>query len=459
MTSSTTGFDPDLIRRYDISGPRYTSYPTANLFRDDFPAGEYAGALQRLPDDARLSLYLHVPFCATVCYYCACNKIITNNRRHAVEYLERLHREMALARALIPAGHSVEQLHFGGGTPTYLTDPQFTALFASLREHFNLLDTPQRDFSIEIDPRTVDPQRIRFLTGLGINRVSLGIQDFDPDVQAAVNRIQSVADTRAIIDAARRSGVESVSVDLIYGLPLQSTASFARTLASVIDLAPDRISLYSYAHLPQRFKTQRQINVLDLPRAEIKLQLLQLAIDTLGGAGYEYIGMDHFARKDDSLVAAAQRGELQRNFQGYTTHRHCDLVALGVSAISDVGGVYAQNGKDLKRYYELVDAGLLPIERGLVSSSEDALRREVIGELMCHFHVDTAAVSARHGIDFHEHFADAMAELERLERDGLVEVTEAAIRVTARGRFLIRNVCMPFDAYLAPVSDSFSKAI
>lgn len=459
MTSSTTGFDPELIRRYDISGPRYTSYPTANLFKDDFPAAEYHSALQRLPESARLSLYLHVPFCATVCYYCACNKIITNNRRHAVEYLERLHREMELVGALVPADHSVEQLHFGGGTPTYLTDPQFSALFAALRENFNLLDAPQRDFSIEIDPRTVDPQRMSFLTELGINRVSLGIQDFDPDVQAAVNRIQSVADTGAIIDAARDSGVQSVSVDLIYGLPLQSTASFARTLASVIDLTPDRISLYSYAHLPQRFKTQKQINVLDLPRAETKLQLLELAIDTLGSAGYEYIGMDHFARRGDSLVAAAQRGELQRNFQGYTTHSHCDLVALGVSAISNVDGVFAQNSKDLKRYYELVDAGQLPIERGLVSSPEDALRREVIGALMCHFRLDTAALSARYGIDFHEHFADALAELQCLERDGLVEVTDEAIRVTPRGRFLIRNVCMPFDAYLAPVSGNFSKAI
>lgn len=459
--SRRTSFDPDLIRRYDVNGPRYTSYPTANLFTGDFPASGYRDALldvARFPR-APLSLYVHVPFCATICYYCACNKIITNNRRHSVDYLERLDREIAMVRNLLPDGHDVEQLHFGGGTPTYLDDEQFDRVFATLNDHFNLTGGDQRDFSIEIDPRTVDPERIRFLTGHGINRVSLGIQDFDPEVQRAVNRVQSVEDTRAIIQAARGCGVKSLSVDLIYGLPLQTPHSFARTLATILDLAPDRISLYSYAHLPQRFKTQRQINVLDLPGAETKLGLLELAIDTLCAWGYEYVGMDHFARREDSLVQAQREGRLHRNFQGYTTHSHCELIGLGVSAISSVGGVYAQNCKDLKRYYSAVDAGELPVERGFLTNQEDRLRRELIGELMCHFHLDIPAFSARHGIDFQTHFADEIGRLEALEGDGLVEVSPVALRVTPRGRFLIRNVCMLFDAYLPPSTSGFSKAI
>jgi len=457
----STSFDADLIRRYDVNGPRYTSYPTANLFTEDFPASAYRDALLRLAEAPRasLSLYLHVPFCATVCYYCACNKIITNNRRHAVDYLERLDREIAMVRNLLPRGHEVEQLHFGGGTPTYLSDEQFQTLFATLGERFNLMQGDARDFSLEIDPRTVDPERIRLLTSLGINRVSLGVQDFDPAVQRAVNRIQSVEGTRAIIEAARTNGVKSVSVDLIYGLPLQTPASFTRTIATVVDLAPDRISLYSYAHLPQRFKTQRQINVLDLPQADAKLGLLGLAVDALCAAGYTYIGMDHFARRDDGLVKAQREGALQRNFQGYTTHSHCDLIGLGVSAISSVSGVYAQNCKDLKRYYEAVDGGRLPVERGLVSSAEDHLRREIIGELMCHFRLDIAAISARHGIDFHRHFAAELERLEQLERDGLITTSRTVLDVTPRGRFLIRNVCMPFDAHLAPSTSGFSKAI
>jgi len=469
MTATANGFDPDLIRRYDVNGPRYTSYPTANLFSEAFDVGELRAALAAgppRPDRPRpLSLYLHVPFCAHVCYYCACNKIITNNRRHAVAYLERLHREIAMVAELLPAAHRVEQLHFGGGTPTYLTDEQFQALFAVLDRHFHLAAPEDREFSIEIDPRTVDPERMGRLMDLGFNRVSLGIQDFDPDVQKAVNRVQSVDDTRAIIAAARARGVKSVSVDLIYGLPLQTPASFARTLASIVDLAPDRISLYSYAHLPQRFKTQRQIDVLDLPRADAKLQLLELAIDTLCGAGpggtqggYEYVGMDHFARRDDSLVRARQEGRLQRNFQGYATHSHCDLVGLGVSAISTVGGVFAQNCKDLPGYYEKIDSGSLATERGLVSSAEDGLRREVIAALMCDFRVDLDAVSARHGTTA-QHFAAELDALAPMAADGLVTLDGAVIEVTSRGRFLIRNVAMVFDAYLAPATQGFSRAI
>jgi oxygen-independent coproporphyrinogen-3 oxidase len=434
---TATSFDPALVSRYDVNGPRYTSYPTANLFAAGFPAAVYQRALAGLARQAHpaLSLYVHVPFCATVCYYCACNRIITNNRRHAVAYLERLQREMALVSALLPADHRVEQLHF------------------------HLVDGDERDFSIEIDPRTVSPARIRTLAGLGVDRVSLGVQDFDPAVQAAVNRIQSVADTRAIIDAARAAGMRSVSVDLIYGLPRQTAASFARTLDTVCDIGPDRISLYSYAHLPERFKTQRQIDVTDLPRPEVKLELLELAIEKLGAAGYRYVGMDHFAREDDGLVRAQQRGALHRNFQGYTTHRHCDLIGLGVSAISDVGGVYAQNAKDLADYAKLVDAGQLAVERGLECSREDRLRRDLIVELMCHFRLDMAAFGARHGIDFRSHFAAELKRLAPLAADGLVQLGPELLTVTPRGRYLIRNVCMQFDAYLTPSPTGFSRAI
>lgn len=462
MTANANGFDPALIRRYDVNGPRYTSYPTANLFSEAFDAGDLRAALAAEPATAGqprpLSLYVHVPFCAHVCYYCACNKIITNNRRHAVAYLERLHREIALVAALLPDAHRVEQLHFGGGTPTYLTDEQFRTLFDVLARHFHLAPATEREFSIEIDPRTVDAQRMDRLMDLGFNRVSLGIQDFDPDVQQAVNRVQGVEDTRAIIEAARQRGVKSVSVDLIYGLPLQTPERFARTLATIVDLGPDRISLYSYAHLPERFKTQRQINVLDLPRADTKLQLLELAIETLCASGYEYVGMDHFARRDDSLVRAQREGSLQRNFQGYTTHSHCDLVGLGVSAISAVGDVFAQNCKDLPGYYEKIDAGTLATERGLVSSAEDRLRREVIAALMCDFRVDLAMVTARHGTT-PEHFAAELEALGPMAEDGLVKLDGGVIEVTPRGRFLIRNVAMAFDAYLAPATRGFSKAI
>jgi oxygen-independent coproporphyrinogen III oxidase len=460
MNASRAQFDAGLIRRYDVNGPRYTSYPTANLFQDGFAPDDYTGALARLAGTApALSLYLHVPFCATVCYYCACNRIITNNRRHAVAYLQRLEREIAMVRARLPDAHRIEQLHFGGGTPTYLDDEQLCRLFEVLGGTFAFATETQRDFSIEIDPRTVDPARIEFLAGLGLNRISLGVQDFDPAVQAAVNRIQGVEDTRRVIEAARRQDIRSVSIDLIYGLPLQTLEGFARTLEIVLELAPDRISLYSYAHLPQRFKTQRQIRLTDLPAAETKLGLLESAVATLCGAGYRYIGMDHFARADDSLVAAQADGTLHRNFQGYTTHGHCDLIGLGVSAISHVGSVYAQNAKTLDDYYRAIDAGRLPVERGLTMTGEDHIRHDLIERLMCHFEVDLAAFSARHGIDFRRHFATELARLAPLARDGLVRIGPSAIEVTPRGRFLIRNVCMVFDAYLGGQQGGFSKAI
>jgi oxygen-independent coproporphyrinogen-3 oxidase len=455
----TSHFDPDLIRAYDVNGPRYTSYPTANLFTEDLPRGALRAALRELDRTAPLSVYVHVPFCDTVCYYCACNRIITNNRKHAVGYLTHLYQEMALVKPDLPADHRVEQLHFGGGTPTYLTDEQLSEVIQHLHETFNLEHGEERDFSIEIDPRTVSPERIGFLTALGINRMSLGIQDFDPDVQLAVNRLQSEADTAAIMEAARANGVRSLSVDLIYGLPLQNTERFGRTLGRVITLKPDRISLYSYAHLPDRFKTQRQINSADLPNPETKLRLLQLAVETLTDAGYVHVGMDHFALPGDELVLAQHDGGLHRNFQGYTTHGHCDLVGLGISAISSVGRLYCQNAKTVDGYAAAIGAGEPATERGLVLSDDDLMVRELIGTLMCHFELDIPAFERRWSIDLKEDFPDAWPRLEDLEQDGLIELSPDHLKVTQRGRFLIRNVAMIFDRYLPRKTTGFSKAI
>lgn len=452
-------FDPDLIRAYDVNGPRYTSYPTANLFSEDLPDGALDTALASLPDQAPLSLYLHVPFCATICYYCACNKIITNNRKHAVTYLARLYQEMAMLAPQLPGGHTVEQLHFGGGTPTYLTDQQFTEVFEHLGRTFNLLAADERDFSIEIDPRTVDPARVAFLTSLGINRMSLGIQDFDPDVQLAVNRLQSEGDTAAIIEAARANGVKSLSVDLIYGLPQQNVERFSRTLDRIVHLNPDRISLYSYAHLPSRFKTQRQIKEDQLPNAETKLKLLHHSVETLTDAGYVHVGMDHFARPEDELVLAQASGGLHRNFQGYTTHGHCDLIGLGISSISSIGNLYCQNAKTLDEYTAAVDAGQHPMERGLILSDDDRMVRALIGTLMCHFTLDIPAFETAWSVDLKASFPEAWPRLESLQEDDLITLTDKSLDVTPRGRYLIRNVAMAFDRYLPPQTTGFSKAI
>ena len=457
-------FEPNLIRAYDVNGPRYTSYPTANLFAEDLPQGALDSALSQLPENAPLSLYLHVPFCATVCYYCACNKIITNNRKHAISYLARLYREMQMIQPGLPQGHRVEQLHFGGGTPTYLTNEQFVEVFEHLVQNFNLLDSDERDFSIEIDPRTVDPARIALLTELGINRMSLGIQDFDPNVQLAVNRLQSEADTAAIIDAARANGVKSLSVDLIYGLPQQTPQRFKRTLDRIIQLSPDRISLYSYAHLPARFKTQRQIKDEQLPNAGTKLMLLQLAVEKLSTAGYVHVGMDHFARPDDELVQAQRDGGLHRNFQGYTTHGHCDLIGLGISAISSIGNLYCQNAKTMDEYFAAVDAGQHPVERGLLLSEDDKMVRALIGSLMCHYELNIAEFEREWGVDLQASFPEAWPRLENLAADGLIRLpvdgdTEPTLRVTLEGRYLIRNLAMVFDRYLPQQTTGFSKAI
>ena len=445
-------FDADLIARLSRNGPRYTSYPTADRFTESFGYRDFLHAVADLRTRGGgkpLSLYLHIPFCDTVCYYCACNKIVTKNREKAATYLAYLKREVEMQGRLFAGMNEVEQLHFGGGTPTYLSDAQMEDLMAHLRRCFRFAPDAAGEYSIEIDPRTVSAERVHGLRRQGFNRISLGVQDFDPDVQRAVNRIQPEAETRAIIAAARDADFRSVSIDLIYGLPKQTPATMRTTLDKVIDAAPDRIAMYHYAHLPHLFKPQRRIIEADMPDSDTKLRMLQLCIERLTAAGYVYIGMDHFARPDDDLAIAQQQGRLHRNFQGYSTHADADLVACGVSAIGAVGATYSQNVKTLDAYYDALDRNELPVARGARLSMDDALRRTIIQKLMCQFELSISAIELAFPIAFHAYFAREMAQLAGLERDGLVELAPDWISVTLKGRLLIRNVCMVFDRYLA----------
>jgi oxygen-independent coproporphyrinogen III oxidase len=440
----TIEFDPELIARMSQRGPRYTSYPTADRFTPGFGAADLAAAAR---PGKPLSLYVHIPFCESLCYYCACNKIITHDRTKAVKYLGYLMREIDMQADLFADDALVEQLHFGGGTPTYLDDTQMGDLLGHLRSRFAFAPDDTGEFSIEIDPRTVDGQRIRTLRRQGFNRLSLGVQDFDEDVQRAVNRIQPEALTRDAIAAARDAGFRSISIDLIYGLPLQNVDTMSATLDKVIAASPDRISVYNYAHMPQLFKSQKLIRDEDLPDGATKLAMLGLCIERLGAAGYVYIGMDHFAKPDDELARAQRDGTLHRNFQGYSTHAEVDMVACGVSAISAVNGTYAQNEKSLEPYYARIARGELPVARGLVLSADDLLRRDVIQRLMCDFALDLPALSARWHVDAAAVLAPELAKLAELERDGLLTVTPDRIEVSPKGRLLIRNVCMVFDDY------------
>lgn len=443
--------DKALIERMSGSGPRYTSYPTADRFHPDFTEADYrrtvaasfpAGAIKPL------SLYVHIPFCNTVCYYCGCNKIITKNKAHAAVYLNYLDKEMALQAPLFEGRARVEQLHFGGGTPTFLSDAQLTRLVRSLHRNFDFVPKDEGEYSIEIDPRKVAPATVKLLGELGFNRMSLGVQDFDPAVQVAVNRIQSEAETMAVIDAARNNGFKSVSIDLIYGLPLQTVAGFGRTLQTVINARPDRLSIYNYAHLPHLFKTQRQINEADLPSPEAKLDILAQAIGQLSSAGYVYIGMDHFALPDDELARAQRAGTLHRNFQGYSTRDDIDLLALGVSGIGKIGSSFSQNVRNTDGYYALLDAGHLPIFRGYALNRDDELRRALIQQLMCQFTLDFAMIERQWDIHFGDYFEHELRQLQKLADAGLMTLSSRGLQVLPRGRLLIRNIAMVFDRYL-----------
>ena len=456
-------FNADLIRRYDTAGPRYTSYPTAAQFYTGFAADDYcriAEATNQASSPRPLSLYFHIPFCSTVCFYCACNKVVTRDRSRADAYLEQLFKEIAVQSALFDRTRPVEQLHWGGGTPTFLSHGQLRALMGAAAEHFTLKDDDSGEYSIEVDPRQLESDTLALLRELGFNRLSIGVQDLDPRVQEAVNRVQPVARTRAVMEEARRLAYKSVSVDLMYGLPFQTVAGFARTLEEVIAMGPDRLSVFNYAHLPEMFKPQTRIRERDLPSPSTKLQLLETSIERLTGAGYVYIGMDHFARPDDELAQAQRSGGLYRNFQGYSTHADCDLVAMGMTAIGKVGDCYSQNVKSLDEYAQRLDEGTPPVLRGIELNDDDRLRREVITRLICDFELDIERVQGRYGIDFRRYFRREVEQLAAMERDGLLAVSDGLVRVLPRGRLLIRSICMVFDAYLRrSASRRYSKVI
>ena len=454
-------FDLELIQRYDLSGPRYTSYPTAVQFHNHFSEQAYLQAIADSNQSGRpLSLYFHLPFCAHVCYYCACNKIITANRKRAAPYLAHLHQEIALQGQLFDKNRVVSQLHWGGGTPTFISDEQMSALMDCTRQHFNLLDDDTGDFSIEIDPREVTPAKIGHLRKLGFNRMSFGVQDFDPLVQQAVNRVQSFGQTYEAVMAARDNGYHSINVDLIYGLPHQSAASFSHTLDQVLELSPDRLSVFNYAHLPDLFKVQKQIDSQQLPSVATKLAIFQLIIERLSQAGYVYIGMDHFAKPDNELAIAQQQGTLYRNFQGYSTHADCDLLGLGITSIGVVADTYSQNLKTLEAYGEHIEQGRVPVFRGVALTADDKLRRAVITQLICHFELEFATIEQQYQINFADYFAYELQQLPRMVNDGLIRLDNHKLVVLPRGRLLIRNICMVFDFYLRQSQEKkFSKVI
>jgi oxygen-independent coproporphyrinogen-3 oxidase len=441
---------PELLRQLDLSGPRYTSYPTADRFVEAFSAADYEQALELRRVGAAhispLSLYIHIPFCESLCYYCACNKIITKHHERAASYLRYLDRELALHTARLGLGQTLSQLHLGGGSPTFLSDDELRTLMSMVRRYFKL--AAGGEYSIEVDPRTVNAQRLAVLGELGFNRLSFGVQDFDPAVQKAVHRIQPAEQVFELVAAARQQSFESVNVDLIYGLPQQTPESFDRTLAQMAQLRPDRIALYAYAHLPERFKPQRRIVSAELPSAAAKLAMLSRSLEAFERAGYVYVGMDHFALPNDALAVARRQGRLHRNFQGYSTQPDCDLIALGVSAIGRVGVTYSQNAKTLEDYYDHLDQGRLPIVRGLALSRDDLLRRSVIMAIMCQGELQFEAIELAFLIDFRSYFAAELEALQTQVDQGLVQVSDSALEVTAKGWFFVRAVAMVFDRYL-----------
>lgn len=441
-------WNAQLISQYDLAGPRYTSYPTAPQFSETFTTADFAAAVERSNTSQRpLSLYFHIPFCDTLCFYCGCNKVVTNNKGRAEPYLQRVEKELAMQAQWFDTERLVKQLHWGGGTPTFISDEEMSWLMDATRQHFNLIDDDTGEFSVEIHPGRVSAGTMGHLRNLGFNRVSMGVQDFDLRVQKAVNRYNTVEDVSSLVSALRVQNYHSISMDLIYGLPLQTQQSFSTTLNQVIDLSPDRLSLFNYAHLPHLFKSQSLINEKDLPSPQQKLDMLQMSIEILQNAGYVYVGMDHFAKPHDSLVQAQRAGVLQRNFQGYSTHGDCDLLALGVSSISAFGGVYVQNAKQVEQYQQLIDSGESAMIRGFTLSEEDYLRQFVINQLICHFSLNFDEVEKRFNINPQVHFIEEFAALGPMIEDGLLSLDSVGISVHNAGRLLIRRVCMVFDEY------------
>lgn len=449
LFSETVRLDPEVLQAYDMAGPRYTSYPTAPQFNEAFSEQTLLQAIDQSNQTGRnLSLYFHIPFCESLCYYCGCNKIVTPHKSRARPYLERMIQEAALYAQLIHPDRKVTQIHWGGGTPTFLSHKDMAFLMESTRRLFNVADPSECEIGIEIHPGQVDLKTLHYLRGLGFNRISMGIQDFDPQVQKAVNRFNTFDEVKALVDGVRKQDYQSLSMDLIYGLPLQTIETFHATLAQVIKLSPDRLSIFNYAHMPHLFKSQRLINEQDLPTAASKIAMLSLAIDELQAAGYRYIGMDHFAKPSDSLSKAQDAGLMQRNFQGYSTHADTDLFAFGVSSISQINSTFVQNAKDLNRYQQLLDLGQLPVIKGIRRNQEDELRAFVINQLICHFSVDFTELENQFGINAAEHFKYELAELMPMKLDGLISLNHKGIHVHNAGRLLIRRICMVFDEYL-----------
>jgi len=455
-------FNSQLLNKYDVSGPRYTSYPTAPQFNEAFDEQAYRNCIAETNGDflARpLSIYIHIPFCSTVCFYCGCNKVVTKDRSKAAEYLQHLHKEIEMQAEMFDGDRTVQQIHLGGGTPTFISDLQLTDLMNQLHKHFPIAADDVGEYSIEIDPREARAETIRLLRGIGFNRLSLGVQDLDKSVQLAVNRLQSERETFEIIDAARKYDFRSISLDLMYGLPNQSVDSFSHTLNRVIEAKPDRLSLFNYAHMPELFKPQRRINEADLPLPAIKMAILKQSIQQLEEAGYVYIGMDHFALPNDELSIAQREGKLQRNFQGYSTHGDCHLVAMGVTAIGQTHNSFSQNHRNLDDYYAAIDAGHLPILRGMLLTEDDGIRGRVIQELICHFYLDFSLIDKRFDINFSEYFAPELVKLLPMDEDGLLRIESNSIQVLPAGRLLIRNICMVFDVYIQKSQQQFSKVI
>ena len=457
-------FDLDLINRYDKTGPRYTSYPTAVQFTEEFGAQDYrnwAFESNNDPLPAPLSLYLHVPFCNTICYYCACNKIVTKDYNKAQAYVQLLKKEIRLQAELFDRDRTVLQMHWGGGTPSYLKNEHIKELLDTINSSFNLAGDDGGEFAIEVDPRTVDSDRIHRLRELGFNRISFGVQDFNPEVQDAINRIHSKEQIISVISAARDAGFHSINIDLLYGLPKQTIESFAETIRTTIEVSPDRIAVYNYAHLPEMFKPQRRIEEQELPSPQDKLDMLQQTINMLQDADYVYIGMDHFAKKDDDMVKAQQNGSLYRNFQGYSTNADCDVIAMGITAIGRIGDNYSQNTRDLEQYEAIVTSNEIPVFRGLELEPDDLLRKEVINQLMCYFRLDIKKLETKWGVDFRRYFEHEFTRLHEMEKDGLIKISEEHIDVLPAGRLLARSVCMEFDRYLQEkeMQQRFSKVI
>jgi oxygen-independent coproporphyrinogen-3 oxidase len=451
MVDVAHSIDADVLRKFDVAGPRYTSYPTADRFVEAFSADDYALALAQRRSGAAamalpLSLYVHIPFCESLCYYCACNKIITKHHERAGPYLHYLSREVDLHTAVVGVGQVVSQLHLGGGSPTFLSDDELRDLLAMLRRNF--LFAANAELSIEVDPRTVNAGRLDVLADLGFNRLSFGVQDFDPAVQKAVHRIQPAEQVFELVEAARRRGFSSINVDLIYGLPKQTPESFDRTLAQVNSLRPDRIALYGYAHLPDRFKPQRRIATAELPSGGAKISMLARSLAAFMDAGYVYVGMDHFALPEDALAVAKRQGRLHRNFQGYSTQPDCDLIALGVSSIGRIGATYSQNAKTMEEYCDYLDQGRFPVVRGLALTRDDLMRRAIIMALMCQGYLQLESVELAYLVDFKSYFAKELLALAELSDQGMVTLDDAGITVTEQGWFFVRAVAMVFDRHL-----------